>query len=107
MFQANDVNLYELLFPEVPVVLAFTMTTSQPCRDFLPELAQLAKKYGSHARIINAEYMACQQAAQAFNVTGVPTIFIGMAGNGSLGRATRIDGGLTEADLAVHLKKLL
>lgn len=66
----------EIIRGHTPVLVDFTATWCGPCRMMKPILEQLHQRMGDRVRIIKIDIDQSPAAAQAFNVSSVPTLIL-------------------------------
>lgn len=66
----------ELINAETPVLVDFFATWCGPCRMMSPELEKLKQQLGDAVRIVKIDVDQNQQAAMAYQVSGVPTLIL-------------------------------
>lgn len=66
----------EIIRGQTPVLVDFTAQWCGPCRMMKPILEQLHQRMGDRVRIIKIDIDQSPAAAQAFNVSSVPTLIL-------------------------------
>ncbi len=66
----------ELINAEKPVLVDFSAEWCAPCKMMAPILEDLAKRVGEKATILKVDVDRNPEAAQFYNVQGVPTLII-------------------------------
>jgi thioredoxin 1 len=66
----------ELIKNKQPVLVDFHATWCGPCKMMAPELQKFAQKHTGKLRVVKIDIDKNQQAAQQFNIQGVPTLIL-------------------------------
>jgi thioredoxin len=61
---------------EVPVLVDFSATWCQPCKQLAPTIDAVAKEYDNRLRVFNVDVEEAQGTAMHFGITGVPTCLL-------------------------------
>jgi thioredoxin 1 len=69
-------NFQEIVQSEIPTLVDFFATWCGPCQTMMPVLDQLKERMGDQVRIIKIDVDKNAQAADKFQVRGVPTFVL-------------------------------
>ena len=58
---------------EVPVLIDFSATWCQPCKQLAPTIDAVAEEYDNRLKVFNVDVEEAQGAAMHFGIVGVPT----------------------------------
>ena len=61
---------------EVPVLIDFSATWCQPCKQLAPTIEAVAQEYDGRLKVFNVDVEEAQGTAMHFGITGVPTCVI-------------------------------
>ncbi len=66
----------DLVKSKQPVLVDFHATWCGPCKQMAPELQRFAKSNTGKLRVVKVDVDKNQQAAQQYNIQGVPTLIL-------------------------------
>ncbi len=66
----------ELIGSDTPVLVDFYADWCQPCKMMPPVLQELKSRFGDELKIVKVDVEKNQQAANAYQVQGVPTLIL-------------------------------
>ena len=66
----------ELINSSRPVLVDFHATWCGPCKQMAPELQKFARSHTDKVRVVKIDVDKNPQAAQQFNIQGVPTLIL-------------------------------
>ena len=92
----------EIIQSDTVTLIDFHATWCGPCKAMAPVLDQVKAELGDKVRILKIDVDKNQQAAQAFNVRGVPTFIMYKSGE----MKWRQSGGVDRASLVSQIKLL-
>lgn len=69
-------NFQQLISGDKPVLVDFTATWCGPCKMMAPILQQVKEKVGDAVTILKVDVDKNPQAAQSFQIQGVPTLIL-------------------------------
>ena len=61
---------------EVPVLVDFSATWCQPCKQLAPTIDAVAQEYDTRLKVFNVDVEEAQGTAMHFGITGVPTCLL-------------------------------
>lgn len=91
----------EIIKSNKPVLIDFYATWCSPCKALAPILNELKQELGDSATIVKIDVDQHQQAAQQFQIRGVPTLMLYKDGK----QVWRQSGSLDKASLLSIIKK--
>jgi thioredoxin 1 len=71
----------DIIKGDVPVLVDFSAEWCEPCKMMKPILQELHRSLGDKVRILKLDVDKNRDAANAFNISGVPTLILFKKGN--------------------------
>jgi len=96
-------NFKEIIQSETPTLVDFHATWCGPCKAMAPVLDQVKQELGEGVRIIKIDVDKNPQAAQAFQVRGVPTFVLFKSGKQQWRQSGGIDKNTLKSKIEPHI----
>lgn len=105
MTLVSDISMesyeHEITTAAVPVLMDFYAQWCKPCKALMPALEDVAREYGSAARVIKVDIDAQPELANRFGVRSVPTLVLMYEGQ----ERQRVLGLISRSQLAAMIER--
>lgn len=92
----------ELIQSEQPVLVDFFAEWCGPCKTMAPQLERLAANLNGKAKVLKVDVDKNPQAAQAYQIRGVPTLILFKQGKVLWRQSGVVDAGTLEKIIIQH-----